>query len=28
VVQDVFGHWDGRPLREDSPELIFVAARD
>ena len=27
VVQDVFGHWDGRPLREDSPELIFVAAR-
>jgi SAM-dependent methyltransferase len=28
VVQDVFGHWDGRPLGEDSPELLFVAARD
>jgi SAM-dependent methyltransferase len=28
VVQDVFGHWDGRPLREDSPELLFVATRD
>jgi SAM-dependent methyltransferase len=27
VVHDVFGHWDGRPLAADSPELLFVAGR-
>jgi SAM-dependent methyltransferase len=27
TVEQVFGDWDRRPVREDSPELIFVAAR-